>query len=287
MVYRLSSGQASISVDPTLGASILSYHLSDGRPILRPVAAPKDGLSSACYLLLPWCNRIDGGVTSLDGSFTQIAPTHTDHPLPIHGSAALSEWQVEAADEHTVSMSLNCDWPKPFRYRSEVRYVLEGSALTIFLSAQHLGETALPYGLGLHPWFVRTPATKLQTRAINWQRTDARQIPIETVDLCETPEWNFNHSRALPAGLIDTAFGGWSGSARLQIDESLAVDISTDPILEYFHIYSTGKGCGFVCFEPVNHPVNAHNMQGHPGLTVLEPNESVTISTTIRPISLA
>ena len=90
--------------------------------------------------------------------------------------------------------------------------------------------------------------------------------------------------KALPPTRVDTAFGGWDGSARLQIAEDLAVAITTEPVLHHHHLYSAGEQADFVCFEPVSHPVNAHNTPGYPGLEILAKDEVMRISVGLTPI---
>ena len=283
MVVQLSNSDASVRIAPELGASLLSYRLNDGRHILRPTPDATDAFRTACYLLVPWCNRIENRITLSDGRSHAIAPTHPDHALPIHGSAALSAWSVETATQEIAVLSTVCDWPAPFHYRAEVRYTLNGSTLRIDLSVTHLGKATLPYGLGLHPWFVRSRETRLQARADTWQRTDARQIPVGDEAVSNVHGNDFNRFSALPDGVIDTAFGGWDGTAILQIDEGLTVRITTDPALRHYQVYSTGADADFVCFEPVSHPVNAHNMAGHPGLALLSQGETKTTTVTLTP----
>lgn len=278
MSVELSNAQASVHIAPNLGASVLSYSLSDGQQIFRPRLKATNAFNTACYVLTPWCNRIDGGVILPDGTRQAIAPTHSSHQLPIHGSAAHQAWKVEHASSDQVTLSMNCDWPEPFHYNASVQYSLIGAALSIVLSIRHLGKAPLPHGLGLHPWFVRTPSTQLQAAATHWQQTDERLIPVADMPVDPASHVDFKVSRLLPDGLIDTAFGGWDGVAELKISSDLTILITTKPALKHYQLYSMGRQADFVCFEPVTHPVNAHNMRGFPGLRVLSCGETTSIA---------
>ncbi len=285
MVVELSNSDAFVQIAPELGASLLSYSLRDGRHILRPRPEATDPFQTACYLLTPWCNRMDGGFALPSGEWRAIAPNHSAHPLPIHGSAAQQAWIVESkSSAHAVLFTI-CDSPAPFHYCARVQYRLTDAALEISLSVQHLGEGALPYGLGLHPWFARTKASRLQATATHWQRTDARLIPIACDPVETGSDIDFNMLRGLPTGLIDTAFSGWNGQATIQISDDLSVAIRTSPTLRHYQVYSTGEHADFVCFEPVTHPINAHNMHGYPGLQVLESGEQASITVNFSPNS--
>ena len=130
-----------------------------------------------------------------------------------------------------------------FTNRAEIAYSLDYADLSIELSITHLGNDPVPYGLGIHPWFRRTPITMLRAAATTWQKTDTRLVPVEDVPVGERHEWDFSMLRGLPEDLIDTAFGGWDGNATLLIDHGLSVRISTHPALRHYQIYSTaGSG---------------------------------------------
>lgn len=282
-MIKIRSREARVSLSPELGASLTQYTLEDGREILRPSTVPADGFGCACYLLAPWCNRIAGGITLPETGFHAIAPTHPAHPLPIHGSAALVPWDVVEASAEHVTLQTEADWPAPFHYRAEVTWALQGATLAVDLSVEHLGLDALPYGLGIHPWFRRTKATRLQAKATHCQRTNASMLPEADVPITERPEWDFSAMQRLPEGLIDTAFGGWDGQARIEISNDLAVQIGTEPRQRIYQLYSSGADADFVCFEPVSHPVNSHNSDGHPGLVWLGRGASTSLRIVFAP----
>ena len=87
----------------------------------------------------------------------------------------------------------------------------------------------------------------------------------------------------IPDDLIDTCFAGWDGVARLET-LNWALEVSTDPPCGWYQIYSPGADAGFFCFEPVTHPVDAHNSVGQPGLVQLSPDESLRQSMTFSPL---
>ena len=46
-------------------------------------------------------------------------------------------------------------------------------------------------------------------------------------------------------------------------------------------LFSPSSAAAFFCFEPVSHPVNAHNLPGMPGLTLLAAGETLTAEMTL------
>jgi aldose 1-epimerase len=76
------------------------------------------------------------------------------------------------------------------------------------------------------------------------------------------------------------AFRDWDGRASiLWPDRKLALDIVADPPLSTYILYSPSGNADFFCFEPVTHPVDAHNLPGGPranGLIILAPSQSMS-----------
>jgi aldose 1-epimerase len=82
--------------------------------------------------------------------------------------------------------------------------------------------------------------------------------------------WNFNAPRSLPDGFIDNGYADWDGRARIAWpDRGVAVDIEADPATRFYHVYSLGKDCPILCFEPVTHANNAFGKPGGPEANAL------------------
>ena len=81
-------------------------------------------------------------------------------------------------------------------------------------------------------------------------------------------------------GWINNAFLGWDGRASIFWSErKLALEVEADAQLSTYIVYSPSAKADFFCFEPVTHPVDAHNLPGDPvanGLTILAPQETVS-----------
>ena len=178
-MFEIKTAQACVQIREDLGAAVASYDLSDGRAIFRPAAeAASDEFEMACNLMLPWCNRVSDGGFCCDGVFYPLAPNYAGDSLPLHGNAFQQAWKLVRKTESSITLSLESESMKPFHYLAEVTYRLEGAALTIDLSVTNLSEMRLPYGLGLHPWFVQESDTLLQTDTEAVILTDARQLPM-------------------------------------------------------------------------------------------------------------
>lgn len=221
----------------------------------------------ACFPLLPWSNRMASGGFVFEGRQHVPAPNREGEPCPIHGDGWQQAWQVVSHEPESVLLHLERRDARPFAYEAELRYTLEGDALVVELTVRNAGRIALPFGLGLHPWLPDPSGARLQARATQVWLSGPDKLPSMRSLLL--PPWNFAVPSPLPEDGVDNVFEGWDGAARIVWPgRTLALAIEAD--MEFFILYAP-PGRDFFCFEPVDHPINAHNMPGHPGLTVLAP----------------
>lgn len=258
-------------------------------PIFRPLPedAPEDPIQLACNLLVPWSNRISGGGFRFGDKSYSIKPTYFDDPLPLHGNGWLSEWSLWARKHDRASLELVSAGPGPFSYLAQVDYQLDASALTVSLSVESRAKIDLPFGLGLHPWLPRTVGTRLWAPAERVWLEDERHLPTGSVPVGERPDWEFSQLRPLPKEWINNGFVGWNRRALVEWPEhGLALEIEAGEGLGTYLFYSPGAESPFFCFEPVSHPVDAHNLPGGAaanGLVVLAPGERLSASCRFAP----
>ena len=236
----ISDGVAEAIIVPELGAGLASYDLvgASGRaPLFRPRRDPSRGgpFDLALNLLVPWSNRISGGGFHFNGHFHPLAPNLQGEPFPIHGNGFSSRWLVGRAMGDSADLSLRSNGPGPFRYEARVSYSLNAGALAMRLSVCNLAPEPLPFGLGFHPWIVRSAATLLKARAGRVVMETHDHLPAGEAPPASRAEWDFAAPRALPSGWINNAFLGWDGRATvLWSDRSLALDIEADPPLSTY-----------------------------------------------------
>ena len=291
----ISDGVAEAVIVPDLGAGLAAYDLvgASGRaPLFRPCrdlarAGPFD---LALNLLVPWSNRISGGGFHFNGQFHPLVANVAGERFPIHGNGFSSRWRVERATAASAECSLRSDGPGPFRYEAGAAYALAAGALTMRLSVRNLGPAPLPFGLGFHPWIVRSARTRLKAKAGRVVLESDDHLPAGEAPVASRPEWDFAAPRELPSTWINNAFLGWDGRAEvLWPERKLKLDIDADPQLSTYVVYSPSVEAGFFCFEPVTHPVDAHNLPGGPqanGLAILAPGKGVAAACRFRPLAL-
>lgn len=276
----LGNEHLQLAILPGLGGGIARFDalMRDGRKVsvMRPSHGIGDRLPAdpnllACYPLLPWSNRIGQGRFEFEGRTVEVPRTRDDEPLPIHGHAWLAPWQLVSASP-TVAVLTHVHADGPFRYTAWQSFALDGKRLSVQLAVRNEGER-LPFGLGLHPFFPRTPATTLRAPAsVQWH---AGEDHLPTTARRPAAPANFGSAARLADGL-NHAFGGWDGRAALHWPEHglrLAIEADADRYVLY-----TPAGADFFCFEPVDHPINAHNLPGGAranGLTPLHTGQSL------------
>ena len=291
----LADGVAEVVIVPGLGAGLARYDLvAHGRrePLLRPCrdlsrAAPFD---LASILLVPWSNRISGGGFAFGGRFHPLQPNLAGEPMPIHGNGFSSAWTTVEASAVSACLALNSDGPGPFMFEAVVRYSLERGTLGVALKVTNRGPVALPFGLGLHPWFPRTPGTTLQARAAVATREDRLHLPNGQIAVASREEWDFSVRRRLPERWVNNDFSPWDGHAEIiWSDRGLRLNIAAEGDLSAYILYSPASDADFFCFEPVTHLVDAHNRAGGPeanGLAILDHGDCLAIGCRFVPAHL-
>ncbi len=290
----IETGEARLEVVPQLGGSLAAFDFKrngERVPILRPWAGEDENpraLSSSP--MVPWFNRISGGGITFRGKFYPIAPNDPLEPVPIHGDGWLSPWEVAERGPGRLVLRLRSRAIPPFDYEAKQVITLADATLDVELSLKHLGTDPLPYGLGQHPWFIRTPGVRVTAKATGVWLEQPPAFPPKTEAAPIPEKWDFNTPRALPDDFFDNGFAGWDGRAHIEwTDRGLAVDMRADPATRYYHMYSLDKDCPIFCFEPVTHPNNAFGKPGTPeanGLRVLAPGAETSMRMTLKVVPL-
>jgi aldose 1-epimerase len=282
---------AEVEIAPALGGAVSRYtvmHRGETIPIFA--TAPDPGRTGVFGLgsnvLAPWSNRLSGGGFRFDGQFHPLQPNLAGEPYPNHGNAFAMEWSLVEASPTSATLALHSDGPGPFRYEARLTYALEGQTLRMSLGLTNRSELTLPYGGGFHPWFVRTPRSRIGFAAAGVWTATPDHLPDRYLPTATHPAWDFSVPRPLPATWLNNAFTGWSGTARIEWPEyALAAEIEAAVPLRTLIVYSPASDSSFVSVEPVSHSVDAHN-RTDPGTSPpqpLRPGESIELSMSVAP----
>lgn len=287
----LEDSHCRLVIHPGRGGAIARFDWLGGEgtiPVFQPGRSPeRPGVwGLGCNVLVPWSNRISGGGFIHEGVFHALDPNLPGEPYPNHGNAFDLEFRVVSRTDTQVQLVVDAEGPGPFRYRCALSYTLSEGTLSARLTLTNRAEIALPHGGGFHPWFVRTPETRLAfaARGVWSERTDHLPDAYHTLDT--RPEFDFTGLRPLPAGWINSAFTGWDGSARIIWPErGLGLDMHARTPLTTLILYSPSADSDFVSIEPVSHSVDAHNRIGE-GVAppqILAPGEGLDLTVAFTP----
>ncbi|WP_163883363.1 aldose 1-epimerase [Rhizobium laguerreae] len=235
----------------------------------------------ANFAMVPFGNRVEGNIMSFAGRDYAFQPNTSD-PLYLHGDGWLSLWQLEdvSAEHAQFCFSRSADRVSPYAYLTRQEIRLAGDALVLTLSVENRGEAALPFGLGQHPFFARTPKTRLTIAADRYwsERPDhLPEMPGPVPDY-----FDFRSEKLLPQRWMNNAFEGWNGRAAIAWPElGIQSALEADGALDRFMLYMPVNRSDFFCLEPMSHLPNGHHLSDFGGLTALAPGEVLAGTVTI------
>jgi aldose 1-epimerase len=242
--------------------------------------------------LLPWPNRIEDGRYEFRGQSYQTPLTEPARHNALHGLTQWMCWQAadHEADRAVMRLLLHPQEGYPFALSLAIDYRLSHDGLSVRTTATNMGEQALPFGTGQHPYF--TAGTDLIDQA--WLRIPAlmrmeaneRLIPTGRLIAVEGTEFDFLEGRPIGRVSMDTAFAtvvpeadGITRVAMQAPDGGRRVIIWMEKPYQYLMVYTGDtipdqrrrrKG---IAIEPMTCAPNA--FQTGAGLITLDPGESV------------
>jgi len=259
------------------GGAVIDGVTQDGRPFLRPyVDGALDVLRSACFPLVPIGNRVEGNGFELRGKRYRFQP-NTGEPSYIHGDGWLADWNVDEVAPAHVKLTLEQLWParSPHIYRAVQTVAIDGATVRLELSVTNRGKESLPFGVGFHPYFPRTEATRLMAAAETWWTEHEGCLPGVRTPIPASAD--FSTSRRFPRRRLNNCFEGWSGLARIVWPEAgLAADIAADPVFSRYMLYAPEEDTSFFCLEPMSHAPNALMLAGPAALHMLASGETLS-----------
>jgi aldose 1-epimerase len=243
-------------------------------------------------VLVPWPNRLRNGRYDFQGRSYQVPITEPATNSANHGLGRWSRWTMIGRED--ASVTLACDlvpqsgWP--FQLSVFVAYSVDADlGLSVTAGANNRGHTALPFGMGFHPYLSPRGAAlddlELTVPADRHLLVDEQQIPVGSEPVDGTT-YDFRAGRRLGTQRLDDGFAairrpgvvelrGPSGGARLEYDESFG-------FLQVYTQEDVSGGRPGVAVEPMTCPADAFN--SGEGLIVLQPGQSWSGLWGLRPL---
>lgn len=272
-MLRLAIDDLELLLAPECGGGIAAFRWR-GIDVMRAGVGASSVLGLASFPLLPFSNRIAGASFAAHGRTVALPPNFaTDGRAElIHGFGWQAAWQVAehgAAEARITHSHRGGDWPWP--YFAEQHFALTGDGLVHQLRIRNDGNSAMPAGLGIHPYFPRAGARLDLPLSGRWE-SDGHCLPTGWTPLAAQPEW-------FGGDAIDHVFTGRRGPIGISWP-SHRLTIAPTGDLGFTVVY-VPQGADYFCVEPVSHMTNAVNRDEGPditGLRWLAPGESWDVS---------
>jgi aldose 1-epimerase len=287
-VLTLRAGQHVLELVPEVGGSIAAfYQQKDGlrfdwlRPATAQALEERDPECMASFPLIPFCNRIRNGRAVFQGRDIAMPSNRGKSPHTIHGVGWKQPWAVLDVSSRHATLGLDCAesiWP--FRFYARQRFELFEGRLDVTMNVENRDTTAMPIGVGHHPYLPHRPGTVLQTEVERMWVADAEVMPVA---LRQTPTVELlRRGTLLRDVVVDNNFTGWSRHVRVTWpnaggrDRDAMLTLTADSPLDYFVLYSPAD-VDFFCIEPVSNCTDWLNLRAYPqsdvGGAVILPGE--------------
>ena len=244
---KLHHGDWQALICPEQGAAFSSLQWRGRDVLVSTCEDVRHPGSYGAFWMLPWANRLDGG--RIAGHVMPI--NRPAEATAIHGLARDLPWEVVSAspDQAVLQQRLSVT---PFDYTAQLTVTLDADGLLMEMTLRHEGATPAPYGMGWHPWFMRSAATSLHLNATQRANHSERGLP-ESLTPC-------TGIAADEAGLIglDNFFVGWDGVARLITPAGIITLTATGDFAAGVQVYAPPTR-PVICVEPVSHMPDAPN----------------------------
>ncbi len=281
-LLRLRHGAFELEVCPGLGGALTAFR-HRGRDLMRPAGpgflAQGDPGAASSFPLVPFSNRIADRRFTFEGRVYELPANFPSEPHAIHGQGWQHAWTVAETSAGRVVLDFaHRIAGTPFDYRARQTLALGERGLEITLELTNAGTGPMPAGLGVHPYFVRTPGVTLKAHLDAVWLMDARKIPTQPAPL--PAEWDFASAPRVGALSMDHCFGGWDGRALLQWPETgITLELEAEPLFGRLVVYIPPDQDIF-CVEPVSHVNDGFNLaaRGVPdtGIRVLAAGETLS-----------
>ena len=276
-------------VVPAYGANLCRFSVG-GRNVIdfdRKLLLARD--FTGMPVLYPTPNRVRNGVFRWEGK--DYRQCRAGKPVLEHGLAHTEAWEAgePVADSKGARLEAWLDFNEggalcesfPFPHRLGLVFLLTARGITVTYSITNRGSRALPFGFGLHPYFM-----KLSGDDGTWVELPAKAVMDATSDLLPTGRlagvtgsiYDLRKPVAVGALDMDHVFTRLRHGKNARIHHrggGLSIDLEATPDFTHLVLY-TPRGEKYFCLENQTCSTDAHNLHdrgfvGESGLKTVKP----------------
>jgi aldose 1-epimerase len=272
-----------------VGAGLRAYAVGD-RDVVDGFAEGEMCSIGRGQLLLPWPNRIEDGEYEFAGRMHQAPINEPALHNALHGLTRWVNWTAveQAEDRVLMSLVLHPQPGYPFTLRFDVDYRLSAGGLTMRTTATNVGQRAVPYGVGHHPYLtLGSPIDQALFKMPALMRLEAndRLIPTGRALPNRGTAYDFLELRPIGSLRMDTAFANLvadtDGLVRVHLQAQSGdarITLWMEPVYRFLMVFTadaipdTARRRRGIAIEPMTCAPNA--FRSGDGLIVLQPGES-------------
>ncbi len=286
----IRAGTARLDLAPRYGGTVLNwYSEAEGKRLdwFRPTTAtPNTPGDTACFPLVPFSNRVRDRRFTFQGRTVELPKVERYGAHFRHGFGCLAAWDVihHDADRAVIEhREAGTSWPFP--YVAQQDFVLTEGGLTHRFTIGNTGKDAMPCGFGIHPYFPRSPKSRVEAKVKGLWIADHEVMPVR-LEIPPPKAQDPAFGIVPEINPVDNVYMGWDRRAEIDWpDRGASLTMTADDPLDVLIVF-TPPGKDFFCVEPVSNITDAFNFaaQGRTdtGMVVLEPGQSVSASVVMK-----
>ena len=277
-----------------VGASIREFRIA-GVELTEPYGEFSTPPFGCGIVLVPWPNRVEDGIWTLDGKQQQLDLTEPDKHNAIHGLLRNTPYReiARADDSVTLGATVFPQHGYPFVLETSVEHRLLDDGMAVTHRITNDTDQPAPVAIGSHPFFsigdVPTEDLTLTVHAGSRFPVDERLNPSAEVPV-EGTDYDLRGGRRVADLNLDDAFGDVTPvnqvTATLAAPDGRTVSLWQDENFPYVQVFTTRifpRGSNLttaIAIEPMTAPANAFN--SGQSLRWLSPGETWVASWGIR-----